>query len=100
MSTAIERMAGISGCDSYSAAGVYTPSGRHAGSKIVAIGVEVAANITNFKYTNLNGVVITVTSDNWIGRELNADGTNSYIPLGVRADSVELASGTIKLYFG
>ena len=93
-------VAGLGGCDRHGAASKYTPTGRHTGKKIVAVGVEVAANITNFIYTDDNKQAITITNDAWLGTAIAASGLTSYIPLGVRADSVTVASGTIWVYFG
>lgn len=101
----INKVSGEQGCDRQSGAGTYTPSGRHAGKKITAIGIEAAAEITNFKYTptGANGrplSQVTVTSDAWLGVTLAATGATAYIPLGVGADEVTVASGDVMIYFG
>jgi len=99
----ISKIAGESGCDLVSGAVTYTPSGRHAGKKITAIGIHAAVNITNFKYTP-NGsdgrplAQVTVTEDNWIGSAISPSGATNYIPLGVDADEITLASGEVMVY--
>jgi hypothetical protein len=100
----INKVAGEGGCDLQVGAGTYTPSGRHSGKKIHAIGVHTAANITNFKYTpkGSNGrdlAQATVTADAWIGIALVEKNTTAYIPLGVSADEVVVASGDVMMYF-
>lgn len=100
----INKVAGEGGCDLQIGAGTYTPSGRHSGKKIHAIGVQVGANITNFKYTPKGSdgrdlAQVTVTADGWFGSVLAATGGSAFIPLGVSADEVVVASGDIWIYF-
>jgi len=99
----INKIAGEGGCYLQVGAGTYTPTGRFAGMKIFAVGVHSAANITNFKYTptGANGRAVsqvTVTGDGWQGVSLNATAVSAYIPLGVDADSVTVASGDVMIY--
>lgn len=97
------RIAGAKGCERQSGAGtVSAPNG----AKITAIGIEAAANITNFKWTPKNASnpgdaldQITVTGKAWLGTSLAAAGPTAYIPLEVPADSVEVASGDVWVYF-
>lgn len=98
----INKVAGDKGCDLQIGAGTYVPAGRHAGKKIHAIGVQVGANITNFKYTPkvpIGTAQITVTADGWFGSVLAATGGSAFIPLGVSADEVVVASGDVWMYF-
>ena len=99
----INKVAGEGGCYLQVGAGTYTPTGRFAGMKIYAVGVHATANITNFKYTptGSNGrpvSQVTVTGDGWQGVSLDATGATAYIPLGVNADSVTVASGSVMIY--
>lgn len=100
----ISKVSGEKGCDLQVGAGTYTPSGRHAGKKISAIGVHATANITNFKYTPKGAdgrdvSQVTVTSDGFLGVALDATAVTNYIPLGVGADEVVVASGSVMMYF-
>lgn len=98
----ISKVSGDKGCDLQVGAGTFTPSGRHAGKKITAIGIQTAANITNFKYTptHAGATQVTVTADGWIGVALPVVSTTAYIPLGAPADEVVVASGNVMMYFG
>lgn len=98
----LAQIAGANGCDDQIGAGTFTPDGSDAGKKITAIGVLADANVTNFKYyeegTNRE---VTVTFKAWLGVALAAaDALNMFIPLGHRAHSVTVASGTVRMYFG
>ena len=100
----IDKISGAKGCDLQIGAGTFTPSGRHTGKKIWAIGVQTAANITNFKHTptlanGRPGSQVTETGDNWIGVSLPVVTTTALIPLGVDADEVVVASGNVMMYF-
>ena len=101
----INKVSGEKGCDLQVGAGTFTPSGRHTGKKITAIGIQTAAQITNFKYTPTGAdgrpvSQVTVTGDGWIGVALPVANTTAYIPLGVGADEVVVASGNVMMYFG
>ena len=100
----ISKVAGEKGCDLQVGIGTFTPSGRHNGKKIWAIGIQTAAQITNFKYTPTGAdgrptTQVTVTTDGWIGVALPVVPTTSLIVLGVDADDVTVASGNVMMYF-
>jgi len=100
----INKISGDKGCDLQVGAGTYTPTGRHLGKKIYAIGVQTEANITNFKHTPKGSdgrdlTQVTVTADGWIGVALPVVQTTGFIPLGVDADEVVVASGNVMMYF-
>lgn len=98
----ISKVSGDKGCDLQVGAGTFVPSGRHSGKKITAIGIQVAAEITNIKHTpaRSGATQVTITADGWIGVALPAVSTTAYIPLGVPADEVVVASGNVVMYFG
>jgi len=97
----IDKISGAKGCDLQVGAGTYTPAGRHVGKKIWAIGIQTAANITNFKHTpaRTGANQVTVTADGWIGVALPVVATTALIPLGADADEVVVASGNVMMYF-
>ena len=95
------RAVGAKGCFLQVGAGTITPPN---GAKITAIGIHDTANITNFKYTpvsansTLSQKTVT-TGKGWIGVSLEVTPVTAYIPLGYKADSVEVASGSVFAYF-
>ncbi len=93
----LSQIVGAKGCDDQVGAGTYTAPGNH---KIAAIGIVADAEVTNFKWDNRFGVEQVETSKEWIGVTLSAAaGANAYIPLGRDAKSVEVASGTVRMFF-
>jgi hypothetical protein len=98
MSSFIGMIAGAKGCNDQVGAGTITAPGDR---KIFAIGIVADAEVTNFKYTKKHtGKAMTVSGLAWMGAALSASaGANAYIPLGYHADSVEVASGTVRAYY-
>lgn len=97
----ITKIAGSNGCERQSGSGTITaPNGK----KIWAIGIEAAANITNYKYTpklanGRDGSQVTYTGKAWMGTALAVSGATALIPLDHLADSVTVASGDVWAYF-
>ena len=102
MSKASSQMAGIKGQDYQNGAGtIVAPTGK----KIKAIAIQVATNITNFKYTPKKNDgsdldQVTVSNKGYMGIELDPTGPTSWIALEYDADSVTIASGGIFVYYG
>ena len=92
-------LAGGLGCDDQVGAGTFTAQG---GKKIVAVGIVADAEITSFDYTKTHTEkVMTVDGLAWQGVSLIAAvGANAFIPLGYKADSVIVASGTVRMFYG
>jgi hypothetical protein len=90
---------GANGCELQIGVGVYTPSGRHAGKKIIAIGIAADAVIASFTIKDSEGNEIVINGDNWFGQILTAGGVNTYIPFGENAIKVSVTSGSVWMYF-
>ncbi len=94
-------VAGYKGCDEQVGSGTVTAPKN---MKIAAIGIYATSNITNFKHTPapVGGSAQnqkTVSDKGWMGSDRDANAVTAFIPLDYPADSVEIASGDIFVYY-